>query len=75
MIPNWASEALVEFERNDWLGKLVEVASEDIGGIVNSVAGPIETLSISVGRVKGGLELLDALLGAGESKDTLYIDS
>jgi len=75
VIPNWASEALVKLKRDDWLRELVEVTTKDIGRIMNSVAGPIESLSVSVWRVKGGLELLDTLLGPGQSENTLHIDS
>lgn len=75
MIPNWPSEAFVEFKRYDWFGELVEITSKDIGGIMNSVASPVESLSVSVRRVKGNPKLLDTLLGPGESKDTLYVDS
>jgi hypothetical protein len=36
----WFPELLVEIQRNDRLGEIVEVAAQDVGGIVDSVTVP-----------------------------------
>jgi len=75
VIPNWAPEAFVKFEWNDWFRELVEITSKDVGGIMDGIACPVESFAKSIRRVKGSLELFDALFGSGKSKDTLYIGS
>lgn len=67
------SKLLVKFQRNDGLRKLVEVAPEDICGVVYSKASPIQPFAISVWAVKGDLELLDPLLAPGETENALNI--
>jgi len=54
-------------------GEVVEVTAQDIGGVMYSIAGPIQALSISRRGVKGSLELLDALFRARQPKDALYV--
>lgn len=46
------------------LREIVEVASQNIGGVMYSIARPIQTFSITGWGVKGSPELFDALLGA-----------
>jgi len=75
VIPNWASEAFVEFEWNDWFRELVEITSKDVGSIMNGIASPIESFAKSIWRIKRGLELFDTLLGSRKSKYALYISS
>lgn len=67
-------EAFVEVERDDGFGELVEIAAQDICGIVYGVAGPVETLAIAIGRVEYRLKVLDTLCRATESKDSLDVD-
>jgi hypothetical protein len=57
----WGSESLVEIEGHDGFRQLIEVSSQDVGSVVDSVASPIEALAISIGRVEGCLEVFDAL--------------
>lgn len=67
------AEALVELEGDDGFGELIEVAAEDIGGVMDGVAGPVEAFSIALGGVKDVLEILDALGGAVEAEDAFDI--
>ena len=60
-------------QRYNRLGEVIEVAAQDIGGVMYSIAGPIQALSISRRGVKGSLELLDALFRTRQPKDALYI--
>lgn len=69
------AEAFVELERDDRFGQLVEVPTQDVGGIVDGVATPVEPLSVAIGRVKGNAQFLDALLGATETEDALDVSS
>lgn len=43
------AETFVEFQRNDRLGKLVEVSSQNVGGIVYGVACPVQSLAVAIG--------------------------
>jgi hypothetical protein len=52
---------------------LIEVSSQDVGGIVYSVPCPVQSLAIAVGGIERNLELLDALLATRETKDALDI--
>jgi hypothetical protein len=67
------AEALVEFQGNDGFGQLVQVSTEDVGGIMNGVSGPIQALSVTFGGVKNLLEILDTLGGSIESENALDI--
>lgn len=59
-IPEW----IIVLQRYYRLREVVEVASQNIGGVVYSIARPIQTFSIAGWSVKGSPELFDALLGA-----------
>ena len=67
------AELLVEVQGHDRLGQLVEITTEDIGGIMHGVAGPIEAFSVTFGGVEGFLEVLDSFCGSVETKDTLHV--
>jgi hypothetical protein len=69
------AEAFVELEWDDGLGQLVEVSTQDVGGVVDRVATPVETLAVAIGRVKGIAQFLDALLGSTQTEDALDIGS
>ena len=71
----WLTETFVEFKRDDGFWQLVQVSAQDIGGIMDGVSGPIQSLSISLGRVKDLLEVLYTFCGSIESKDTFDIRS
>lgn len=75
MIPEGISEPLVELQRDNRLGQLIEVSSEDVGSIMHSVACPVQAFAISVGAVKCYLELLDTLLASGQPENALDISS
>lgn len=65
------SEFFVEVQWDDGLGEVVEVSSKHIRGVVHGVSVPDQTFSISVGRVKNQLQLLDALFRAAQTEDAL----
>lgn len=67
------SELVVEVERNDGLRKLVEVPAEDVCGIMDRVATPIQALTIALWGVEGFTKFLDALLRAAEPEDALDV--
>jgi hypothetical protein len=69
------AEAFVELERDDGFGQLVEVSAKDIGGIVNRVATPVEPLAVTIGRVEGIAQFLDALFRSTQTKDSLDVGS
>jgi hypothetical protein len=43
------AEAFVEFQGNDRLGKLIEVSSQNVGSVVYSVTGPVQSLAVAIG--------------------------
>jgi len=53
--------------------EVVEVAAQNIGGVMYSIAGPIQAFSISWRGVERSLELLDAFFRARQPKDALYV--
>jgi len=57
-------ERVIMLQRYYRLREIVEVAAQNIGGVMYSIAGPIQTFSIAGWGVKGRPEFLDALLGA-----------
>jgi hypothetical protein len=57
-------EGVVVLQRYYRLREIVEVASQDIGSVMYSIAGPIQTFPIAGWGVKGSPELFDALLRA-----------
>jgi hypothetical protein len=57
-------ERVIMLQRYYRLREIVEVAAQNIGGVMYSIAGPIQTFSIAGWGVKGSPELFDALLGA-----------
>lgn len=67
------AEAVVELERHDGLRELIQVSAEDIGGIVDSIAGPVQTFSVAFGGVKDLLQVLDAFGGAADAEDALDV--
>jgi hypothetical protein len=67
------AEAFVEFQGNDRLGKLIEVSSQDVGGIVYSVPCPVQSLAVTIGRIERNFELLDTLLATRKTEDTLDV--
>ena len=73
VIPEGSSEAIIELQRYDRLRKLVEISSENIRRIMDSVAGPIEAFAIAIWRVELLAKLLDTLFRAAKAEDTLDI--
>ena len=69
----WLPEALVELQRHNGLRQLVEVAAQDVGGVVDGVAGPVESLSEAVWGVEYLLEVLDALCRAAQPEDAFDV--
>lgn len=67
------TEALIEFQWNDRFRELVEISPKDVRSVVYGVSGPVESLSISVGRVKGYLELFYTLLAPCKSEDAFNV--
>ena len=67
------AKLLVEVERDDRLGELVQIAPQYVGRIVDSVACPVETLAIAIGRVEYGLQVFDPLCGSAQSKNALDV--
>jgi hypothetical protein len=67
------AEAFVEFQGNDRLGKLIEVPSQNVGGIVNGVPCPVQTFAVTIRRIECNFELLDPLLASGKTEDTLDV--
>lgn len=67
------AELLVSVQRHDWFGQLVKIAPEDVGGIVDGIAGPIQTLSVALGGVEDLLQVFDALCRPVETKDAFNI--
>lgn len=62
MMPQWIAESVVEIEGDNGLWELVEIASQDVGSIMDSIASPIETLTIALRRVESSLQLFDTTL-------------
>ena len=69
------AKLLVRVQGHDWLGELVEIAPEDVGGIVDGIAGPIQAFSVALGRIEDLLQVFDALRGAVEAKDAFHVGS
>jgi len=69
------AEAFVELERDDGFGQLVEVSAQDVGGIVDGIATPVEPLAVAIRRVKSNAQFFDALLGSTQTEDALDIGS
>lgn len=67
------AELLIEVQGHDRLGQLVEITTEDVGGIMHGVAGPIEAFSVTFGGVEDFLKVLDSFCRSVEAKDTLHI--
>lgn len=63
----------VKLQRNDRLGQLVQIAAQDVGGIVDGIPGPVQAFSISFGGVEDLLEILDAFCRSVKTKDTFHI--
>ena len=59
------AERVVVLQWDDGFWEVVEVATKDVGSIVDGVACPVEAFAISWWGVKGSLELLDSLFQAG----------
>lgn len=69
------AKLLVNVQRHDWLGQLVQIAPEDVGGIVDGIAGPIQAFSVALGRIEDLLQVFDTLSGAVEAKDAFNVGS
>ena len=67
------SKGIVVLQGDYGLREVVEVAAQNVGGIMHRVAGPVQALSISRRGVEGRLEFLYPLLRAGQAKDALDI--
>lgn len=67
------SELLIEIQRNHRFGEVIEVATEDVGGIMNCVTVPNEAFSVPIRGVKQGLQLLDSLFGPVKAEDALNL--
>lgn len=57
-------ERVIVLQWYDRFREVVEVASQNVGGVVYSIPGPVQTFSIARRGVKGSPQLFDALLGA-----------
>lgn len=75
MVLQRVAEALVEFQRDDRFGELVEISSQNVGRVVDCIPSPVETFAISIRRVEGDLQFFDALLAASKTEYTLNIGS
>ena len=75
MISQRVSKAVVEPEWYYRLGKLVEVSPQYVGCVVDREACPVQTLAISIRRIKSYLELLDALFAACQAEYAFDISS
>ena len=73
MVPQWIAEEMVEVQGNDGFRQLVEISAENVCSVVYSVAAPIQTLAISVRRIKGHLQFFDSFLRATQPEDTFDI--
>jgi len=49
VVANRVSESVVKVQRDDWFGQLVEVATKNVGGIVNRIAAPIQAFTVAIG--------------------------
>jgi hypothetical protein len=49
VVSNWVPKAIVELQGYDGLGQLIEIASENVCSVMDGVAGPVESLAISIG--------------------------
>lgn len=58
------SATFIEGEGNDRLWQLIEISTQDVGCIVDSVPCPVKSFAIAIGRVKQRLELLDTFCRA-----------
>lgn len=67
------TKLFVKLQRNDRLGQLVQIAAQDVGGIVDSIPGPVQAFSIPFGGVEDLLEILDAFCRSVKTKDTFHI--
>jgi len=73
VIPQRLAEGVVMLQRNNGFGEVVEVATQDVGGIVHGVACPVEAFSVAWRGIKCSLELLDSLFRTSQPEDTFYI--
>lgn len=69
------TETFVKFEWDDGFRQLIQVSTEDVGGVVYRVSGPIQALSITFWGVEYFLEVFDTFRGTIESEDTFHIRS
>jgi hypothetical protein len=69
------SELLVQVQRNHRLRKIIQIASKNVGRIVNSITVPNQALAVSIRGVERVLQFLDTFLGAVESKYSLDASS
>lgn len=60
-------------KRNDGFWKIIEVSPKNVGRIMDGIASPVQTLSVSRRGIKRGPELLYSLLGASQPEDAFYI--
>ena len=67
------AELFVKIQGHDGFGQLVEIATENVGGIVHGVTGPVQAFPVAFGGVEDLLEVLDALCGAVEAEDALDV--
>lgn len=58
------STTFIEGEGNDRLWELIQISTQDIGCIVDSVPCPVKAFAIAIGRVENDLELFDAFCRA-----------
>lgn len=72
IIEQWLSEFLIKLQRNNGLGKVVEISSKKIGGVMYGVGRPIEVLAIVLIWVgDNGLELFDTASRPAYTKNAL----
>jgi hypothetical protein len=75
MITQRLPKTLVEIQWDYWFGKLIEITSQNVGGIMDGIASPVQPFAVTIWRIKNLLQVLDALRGATEPEDTLNIGS
>lgn len=73
VVPQRLTEGVIMLQRNNGLGEVVKVATQDVGGIVHRVACPVEAFAVAWRGIECSLELLDSLFRAGQSEDAFDI--
>lgn len=69
----WLAKLFVKIQGHDRFRQLVQIATEDVGGIVHGVTGPVQTFPVAFGGVEYFLEVLDALRGTVKAEDAFDV--